>query len=130
MITTRIATAAALFTFGIASLGGAVVAIAAPAHADTDTTTVDGTAMIGTAGPAVEDAREIPAELEAATRGPDVAAVPAPGSAVTRVRLLFPDDAAPHSEHNGQGHKGSNELAHPHSPHSKVTAAAPIHSRH
>ena len=52
VITTRIATAAALLTFGLAGLGGTVVAIAAPAHADTTTVThVDGTPMTGTAGP-------------------------------------------------------------------------------
>ena len=69
MIRTRIATTAALVTFGLASLGGIVVAIAAPANADTDTTTVDGTAMTGTAGQAVNDAREVPTELAEATRG-------------------------------------------------------------
>ena len=64
MITTRIATAAAILTFGLAGLGGTVVAIAAPAHADTATIThVDGTPMTGTAGPAVEDAGSIPDEL-------------------------------------------------------------------
>ena len=110
MITTRIATAAALLTFALAGLGGTVVAIAAPAHADTATTTqVDGTSMTGTAGPAVQDADTIPHELEDATRGPDVAAVPAPGSAATQQHMPFPHNPAPHSEHNGQGHKGSNE---------------------
>ena len=38
MIKTRIAGAAAVFTFGLAALGGTVVAIAAPANADTATT--------------------------------------------------------------------------------------------
>ena len=109
-ITTRIATAAALVAFGLAGLGGAVVAIAAPAHADTAITTqVDGTSMTGTAGAAVQDADTIPHELEDATRGPNVSAVPAPGTAATQQHLPFPHDAAPHSEHNGQGHKGSNE---------------------
>ena len=109
-IATRIATAGALLTFGLTGLGATVVAIAAPAHADTVTIThVDGTSMTGTAGPAIEDADTIPHELEDATRGPDVAAVPAPGSATTQAHVPFPHDAAPHSEHNGQGHKGSNE---------------------
>lgn len=115
MINTRIATTAALFTFGLASLGGIVVAVAAPAHADAGTTTtVDGTVMTGTAGQAVNDAREIPEELADATRGPDVASVPTPGSAATGVHIVFPNNPAPHSEHNGQGHKGSNELTHSH----------------
>jgi hypothetical protein len=110
MITTRIATAAALVAFGLAGLGGTLVAIAAPAHADTATTTeVDGTPMTGTAGSAVEDASTITNELQEATRGPNVAAVPAPGSAATVQHLPFPHDAAPHSEHSGQGHKGTNE---------------------
>ena len=110
MITSRIAAAAALLTFGLAGLGGTVVAIAAPAHADTATTTqVDGTSMTGTAGPAIQDASSVSNELQAATRGPNVAAVPAPGSAATVQHLPFPHDAAPHSDHNGQGHKGSNE---------------------
>ena len=110
MITTRIATAAAILTFGLAGLGGAVVAIAAPAHADTTTTIqVDGTPMTGTAGPAVEDAATIPNELETATRGPNVTAVPAPGSAATGQHLAFPHDIAPHGDHAGQGHKGTNE---------------------
>jgi hypothetical protein len=110
MITTRIATAAAILSFGLAGLGGAVVAIAAPAHADTATVTqIHGTAMTGTAGPAVQDASQIPDELADATRGPDVAAVPTPGSAATTVHTPFPHNPAPHSEHNGQGHKGSNE---------------------
>ena len=117
MIRTRIATTAALVTFGLASLGGIVVAIAAPANADTDTTTVDGTAMTGTAGQAVNDAREVPTELAEATRGADVASVPTPGSTATGVHIAFPNTPAPHSEHNGQGHKGSNELPHPHGSH-------------
>jgi hypothetical protein len=117
MIRTRLATTAALVTFGLASLGGIVVAIAAPANADTDTTTVDGTAMTGTAGQAVDDAREVPNELAEATRGADVTSVPTPGSAATGVHIAFPNDAAPHSEHNGQGHKGSNELPQSHSSH-------------
>ena len=107
MITTRIATAAAILTFGLAGLGGAVVAIAAPAHADT--VRVDGTSMTGTAGPAVEDAGSIPHELEAATRGPNVTDVPAPGSAATGHHILFPHNPAPHSDHDGQGHKGTNQ---------------------
>jgi hypothetical protein len=110
MITTRIATAAAILTFGLAGLGGTVVAIAAPAHADTATITqVDGTSMTGTAGPAIEDADTIPNELEGATRGPNVTAVPAPGSAATQQHVPFPHNPAPHSDHEGQGHKGSNE---------------------
>ena len=130
MIKTRIATTAALFTFGLASLGGIVVAIAAPANADADTTTVDGTAMTGTAGEAVDDAREVPQELENATRGSGVTSVPAPGSAATGVHLPFPNNPAPHSDHDGQGHKGSNEQARPERPHSRVTVPEPIHSRH
>jgi hypothetical protein len=110
MITTRIATAAAILTFGLTGLGATVVAIAAPAHADTATIThVDGTPMTGTAGPAVEDADTIPHELEDATRGPDVTAIPTPGSATTQQHVPFPHNAAPHSDHDGQGHKGSNE---------------------
>jgi hypothetical protein len=109
MITTRIATAAALLTFGLAGLGGTVVAIAAPAHADTTTIThVDGTPMTGTAGPAVEDAGTITHELEDATRGTNVASVPTPGSAATEQHLAFPHSTAPHGDHEGQGHKGSN----------------------
>lgn len=108
MTTSRLATTAALFAFGLASLGGVVVAIAAPAHADTSTT-VDGTAMTGTSGQAVDDAREVTEELEGATRGSDVASVPTPGSAAISVHIPFPNDVAPHSDHNGQGHKGSNE---------------------
>ena len=45
MIKIRIAGAAAVFTFGLAALGGTVVAIAAPANADTATTaSLDSTA--------------------------------------------------------------------------------------
>ena len=84
MITTRIATAAALLTFGLAGLGG-------------------------TAGPAVGDASQITDELEAATRGPNVTPVPVPGSATTEQHVAFPLDPAPHSKHAGQGHKGTNE---------------------
>ena len=102
MITTRIATAAAMITFGLAGLGGTLVAVAAPAHAE-------GTSMTGTAVAAVQDAEAVTNELQGATRGPNVAAVPAPGSATTQQHVPFPHDAAPHSEHNGQGHKGSNE---------------------
>lgn len=118
MITTRIATAVAVavVTFGLAALGGTVVAIAAPAHAETAVVTVDGTHMDGTAGPAVDEAREIPTELESQTRGPDVNPVPAPGSAATQKHVPFPHNPAPHSEHNGQGHKGANEQPHPHLP--------------
>ena len=73
--------------------------------------------MTGTAGQAVNDAREVPTELAEATRGADVASVPTPGSTATGVHIAFPNTPAPHSEHNGQGHKGSNELPHPHGSH-------------
>jgi hypothetical protein len=110
MIATRIATAAAILGFGLAGLGGTLVAIAAPAHADTTTVThVDGTPMTGTAGHAVEDAGQITNELEGATRGPDVTAVPTPGSTATDAHVTFPGQTAPHGDHAGQGHKGSNE---------------------
>ncbi|BBY27030.1 hypothetical protein [Mycolicibacterium sediminis] len=110
MIATRIATAAAILSFGLAGIGGTVVALAAPAHADTVTVThVDGTPMTGTAGPAVEDAGQITDELEAATRGPNVAAIPAPGGASDEQHVLFPINPAPHGDHAGQGHKGTNE---------------------
>ena len=110
MIKTRIASAAAIAAFGLAALSGTVVAIAAPANADTNSVvTVDGTSMSGTAGPAVADARSIPEQLAEATRGPDVAHVPAPGSAAVQDHTPFPHNPAPHSDHNGQGHKGSNE---------------------
>jgi hypothetical protein len=110
LITSRIATAAALVAFGLAGLGGTLVAVAAPAHADTATITqVDGTSMTGTAGAAVQDADTIPHELEDATRGPSVTAVPAPGSAANQQHLPFPHQTAPHGEHEGQGHKGTNE---------------------
>ncbi|WP_319435859.1 hypothetical protein [Mycobacterium sp. RTGN5] len=111
MIKNRIATTAALAAFGLASFGGIVVAIAAPANADTGTTTtVEGTAMTGTAGEAVGDAREVTEELEGATRGSDVTSVPTPGSAATGVHIAFP--MAPASPHDGQGHKGANNLPH------------------
>ncbi len=111
MIKTRIATAATIFTFGLAGLGGAVVAIASPAHADAPVTIqIEGTAMTGTAGQSVADARAVSQELAGATRGPDVAGVPAPGSAATQSHTLFPHNPAPHSDHGGQGHKGSNQL--------------------
>lgn len=110
MITTRIATAAAILSFGLAGLGGTVVALAAPAHADTATIThVDGTPMTGTAGAAVQDAGQITDELEGATRGPNVTAVPTPGSTATEAHVAFPVEPAAHSDHAGQGHKGSNE---------------------
>ena len=113
MIKNRIATAAALAAFGLASFGGVVVAIAAPANADAGTTTtVEGTAMTGTAGEAVGDAREVTEELEGATRGSDVTSVPTPGSAATGVHIAFP--MAPASPHDGQGHKGANNLPHSH----------------
>jgi hypothetical protein len=107
MITTRIATAAAILTFGLAGLGGTIVAIAAPAHADT--VHIDGTSITGTARPAIEDADTIPHELEDATRGPNVTTIPAPGNAATQHHIPFPHNPAPHSDHEGQGHKGSNE---------------------
>jgi hypothetical protein len=110
MSTTRFACAAAILTFGFTALGGTVLALAAPASAETEIVThVDGTAMDGTAGPAVDDARAIPEELADATRGPEVTPVPTPGGAATQRHDLFPHSPAPHSEHNGQGHKGSNE---------------------
>jgi hypothetical protein len=60
-ITKRIATAAAILSFGLAGLGAAVTAM------------------------------------------------PAPGSTATEQHLAFPHDIAPHGDHAGQGHKGSNE---------------------
>lgn len=120
MTKTRIASAAALFTFGFAALGGTVLAVAAPANAETAATSSTSSqtsgdkvtpneTLPGTAGQAVADASEVSDELANATRGPNVAAVPAPGSAATTEHVPFPHNAAPHSEHNGQGHKGSNE---------------------
>ena len=110
MIKTRIAAAAAIFSFGLAAVGGAVVAVAVPANAETPAAVqVDGTSMIGTAGQAVGDARMVSEELAGATRGPDVTPVSAPGSAATRDHTLFPHNPAPHSDHDGQGHKGSNQ---------------------
>jgi hypothetical protein len=118
MIKTRIAGAAALVTFGLAALGGTAVAIATPAGAETGTgttaTRVDGTSMTGTAGPAVNDARAIPNTLADATRGPEVSRVPAPGSAASQRHDLFPHSPSPHGDHDGQGHKGSNEHRHVH----------------
>lgn len=115
MIKTRIATAAAIAAFGLAALGGTMTAIAAPAYAETGADTVDGTHMTGTAGPAVDDAREVTDELQGATRGPNVSPVPAPGVAATQKHVLFPNNPAPHSEHDGQGHKGeNNNRPHPH----------------
>ncbi len=119
MIKNRIAGAAALFTFGFAALGGTVIAIAAPAnaHADTGATSTSQTSgnkvtptgdMTGTAASAVADAETVADELEDATRGPGVVDVPAPGTAATMEHVLFPHVAAPHSDHEGQGHKGSN----------------------
>ena len=64
--------------------------------------------MTGTAAPAVADARKVSDELADATRGSDVVNVPAPGTAATAEHVLFPHQPAPHSEHEGQGHKGSN----------------------
>jgi hypothetical protein len=132
MITTRIASAAALVTFGFAALGGTAVAIAAPASAETAATSSSSQNsgdkfspnenLPGTAGPAAADARQIPHELADATRGPDVANVPTPGSAATAEHVLFPHQPAPHSEHNGQGHKGSNNGAKHSTPHSSESA--------
>jgi hypothetical protein len=108
MIKIRIASAAAVFTFGVAALGGTVVAIAAPANAETgSTSSVDGTSMTGTAGPSLDDARKVSDELQDATRGPNVTSVPAPGTAATQEHVPFPH--TPHSPHEGQGHKGSND---------------------
>jgi hypothetical protein len=136
MIKTRIASAAALFTFGLAALGGTVVAIAAPANAETPTTTSSSSqtsgdkvtpdeTLPGTAGPADAEARQIPDALEDATRGPNVGDVPAPGSAATTEHVLFPHEPAPHSEHDGQGHKGSNDRPESHTPH--ATMDVPSH---
>ncbi|WP_019971671.1 hypothetical protein [Mycobacterium sp. 141] len=129
MIKTRIASTAAIFTFGLAALGGAV--FAAPASAAPETTvTVDGTAMKGTAGPSVEDAGRVANELESATRGPNVTGVSAPGSAATKVHVLFPHDPAPHSDHNGQGHKGGNETRpEPGQPPSSIGHTDTVHGR-
>jgi hypothetical protein len=132
MIKTRIAATAAFITFGLASLGGVVVAIAAPANADADTinsTTVDGTAMTGTAGQAVDDARQVSEQLADATRGPDVTGVPLPGATATGVHLPFPNNPAPHSEHDGQGHKGSNEQPTAQRPHANVSVPEAIHGK-
>ena len=128
MIKTRIATTAALITFALAALSGILIAIATPANADASTT-VDGTTMAGTAGQAVNDARAVAEELATATRGPDVARVRAPGGAATQLHVTFPYSAAPHSEHNGQGHKGSNEMPHAHRPHANVAVPEPIRGR-
>jgi hypothetical protein len=126
MIKTRIASVAAVFTFGLVSLGGTVVAIAAPTNAETETTSsVDGTSMTGTAGPAVTDARRIPDELEDATRGPDITRVPAPGSAARQEHEPFPH--TPHNPHEGQGHKGSNEQPRPHT---HLPVPSPVKSGH
>ena len=142
MIKTRIASAAAVFTFGLAALGGTVVAIAAPANAETNTTSSSSSSQTsgdkftpeetlpGTAGPADADARHIPDELEDATRGPNVANVPAPGSAATMEHVLFPHEPAPHSDHDGQGHKGSNNEPKHHEPRSTESGPTSVQPGH
>ena len=124
MIKTRIAGTAAVLTFGLAAVGGTVVAIAAPANAETGRGSSPDSSMTGTAGPAVAQAREVPDVLEDATRGPNVVLVPAPGSAATRVHVPFPQ--TPHNPHEGQGHKGSNEKPQPHKSQSIVIVPSPV----
>lgn len=131
MIKTRIAGTTAVFTLGLTALGGAVAAVAAPASAAPEATvTVDGTAMKGTAGPSVDDAGRVANELESATRGPNVTGVPGPGSAATKAHVLFPHEPAPHSDHNGQGHKGDNEMRpEPGQPQSFIGHTDTVHGR-
>jgi hypothetical protein len=85
--------------------------------------------MTGTAGPAVDDARAIPQQLEDAGRGADVTGVPTPGASATGRHLPFPYSPTPHSDHDGQGHKGANNQPNPQRPHSNVTVPEPIHGR-
>ncbi|MCV7302295.1 hypothetical protein H7J93_21970 [Mycobacterium barrassiae] len=126
MIKTRIATTAALITFALAALSGILIAIATPANADA-TITVDGTAMTETAGQAVNDAREIPAEIAAAIRG-TVHSVAAPGSTSTGNHTAFRYSPLPNT-HAGHGHKGSNDQPHAHRPHASVPVPAPIRGK-
>ena len=81
MIKTRIASTAALFTFGLAALGGTVVAIAAPANADPGTTSPSATS--------VQDNAQSGNKFE------------------PEKHALFPD--TPQSPHEDHGHKGMNE---------------------
>lgn len=96
MIKTRIASAAAVLTFGLAALGGTVVAIAAPANAETGTTSSSGsTSTSGTASTSDKSGHD---------------RAPAENKFEPAKHESFP--SAPHSPHEGHGHKGSNE---PHS---------------
>lgn len=114
MIKTRIATTAALFSFGLASFGGVVVAIAAPAHADAETTiTVDGTAMDSTAGQAVDDARSISGELEDATRARTSRACPPPAVPPPASTSPSPHSGQPARRPGQEGQQRTTPLALP-----------------
>ena len=81
MIKIHIASAAALFTFGLAALGGTVVAIAAPANAETGSTS------------------------SSATSGQD--STKSDNKFEPEEHAVFPD--SPQSPHEDHGHKGMNE---------------------
>jgi len=109
MIKTRIAGTAALFTFGLAALGGIA---AATAHADTQ----DGNVMTPTAEQSIENARTaFDQQLDAARDGNGVN-VPAPGSAEAVRHQAFPE--TPHGPYTGKPnpHDRGEDAAHPHSP--------------
>ncbi|MUL67853.1 hypothetical protein BOO86_25500 [Mycobacterium sp. CBMA 234] len=99
MIKTNIASAAAVFAFGLTALSGAVVALAAPATADTQVTSPPSdTSAPGTASKPAKGHQDAatPADVTAAGNRSE----PTP-------HQLFP--TKPHSPHEGQGHKGDRE---------------------
>lgn len=104
MIKTRLASAAAVFTFGLAALGGTALAIAEPANAETVTSSTSGS--MSTSG-------------TASTSDTSGQVVAGPGSTVTsgnksEPKRHEPFPHQPHSPHQGQGKKGRNEPhAHP-----------------
>jgi hypothetical protein len=97
MIKTRIASTAALATFGVAAIGGTALTIAAPANAAPD---LSGTTVSSRThdkvGPAIQQL--FPTPLSRTSRRFEPAE-----------HGMFPTQAPRHGDHAGHGHKGLNE---------------------
>jgi hypothetical protein len=97
VIKTRIASTAAVFTFGLAAIGGTVLTVAAPANAAPNAS--DPTVSSRESNKVAPVIHEL---FPVTPSGTSHRFEPSE-------HRMFPTEAAPHSDHLGHGHKGLNE---------------------
>jgi hypothetical protein len=101
MIKTRIASTAALATFGLAAIGGTALTIAAPANAAPSASGVTSSSRTSHRSEPANPELFPTSSLRTSHRFEPAK------------HALFPGVPLPHSDHYGQGHKGFNEITAP-----------------